>query len=325
LNLIIEIKSSKWYEEHLLKNLSKQKACQQQGYNFQFILDKNYEVFDKLIKHKTYNKEHSWQYDLRLKNLENVNEEIKMEDLEFEFIPNSNKKICNDIKNFIKKYEWLGKMPNRPTHRFIAKYNNELAGVVIFATPNSFSKLLGDDTSKIEKLISRGASASWAPKNLASSLIMWSINWMVKNTNFRLFTAYSDPESKELGTIYQACNFIYLGNNFGGDLVYFDLNKPHLGWFSNRNFHRRSVYKKIAKSMNIKVTWDKVSEIPIDIKKILNEKINEYKITCISRKSSKKHKYVYILGKDKKEKKYLINLFKEKNPSLIGLKYPKDR
>ena len=325
LNLIIEIKSSKWYDEHLSKNLSKQKACQNQGYNFIFIIDKNYEIFDKLIKHKIYDKGHSWQYDLRLNSEDDVMNELKINDFIFEYVPETNKKICNDIKDFIKKYEWLGKMPNRPTHRFIAKYNDKLAGVVIFATPNSFSKLLGDDTHKIEKLISRGASAAWTPKNLASSLIMWSINWIVKNTKFRLFCAYSDPESKELGTIYQACNFTYLGMNFGGDMVYFDLNKPHLGWFSNRNFHRRSVYKKLANEMNIEITWKRVGEIPLNLKKLMNEKIDEYKKTCISRKSSKKHKYIYLLGKDKKETKLLKEKLKELNPKLSNIPYPKNR
>ena len=44
---------------------------------------------------------------------------------------------------------------------------------------------------------------------------MFSIKWMAKNTPFRAFTAYSDPEAKELGTIYQACNFYYIGQSSG--------------------------------------------------------------------------------------------------------------
>lgn len=48
-NLIVEIKSSWTYEMELDKNLEKQKACLQQGYNFIFIIDKNYEDFEKII------------------------------------------------------------------------------------------------------------------------------------------------------------------------------------------------------------------------------------------------------------------------------------
>ena len=44
-NLIIEIKSSYTYKRYLNKNLAKQKACLDQGYNFIFIIDKNNMLF----------------------------------------------------------------------------------------------------------------------------------------------------------------------------------------------------------------------------------------------------------------------------------------
>lgn len=327
LNLIIEIKSKKWYDEHLEKNKSKEKACIEQGYKFMFIIDKNYEVFDKIIKSITYNKEHCWQYEVKLQ-LDNENNkygDLSVKDFTFEFISDSDKKGCKDVKEFIEKYEWLGKMPNRPTHRFVAKYNNEIGGVIVMATPNSFSKLLSMEYDDKEKLISRGANAPWTPKNLSSSLIMWAIKWMVKNTSFRLFTAYSDTEAKELGTIYQACNFKYLGQNYGGEYIYFDINKPSLGWFSNRNFRRRSIYNRIAKELTIEKTWHKVSEIPKDIKKILDIEISKYKKTCLERKTLPKHKYVYILGENKRETKLLLKRFYQKNPKVVNIKYPKTR
>ncbi len=85
--------------------------------------------------------------------------------------------------------------------------------------PNAFSKLLGENTPNLERLISRGACISWSPKEIvASSLIMWLINWMGKNTTYRLFIAYSDPTALELGTVYQACNFYYLGKSACGKI-----------------------------------------------------------------------------------------------------------
>ena len=94
-------------------------------------------------------------------------------------------------------------MPNRPTNRFTARtvIGNELAGVIVMAVPNAFSLLLGPENVNHEKLVSRGASISWAPKHTASWLLMKSIRWMAAHTNFCLFTAYSDPEAKELGTM----------------------------------------------------------------------------------------------------------------------------
>lgn len=52
LNLIIEIKSSYYYDKYLNKNLAKQKSCLEQGYNFIFIINKNYNEFDKILKNK---------------------------------------------------------------------------------------------------------------------------------------------------------------------------------------------------------------------------------------------------------------------------------
>lgn len=49
LNLIIEIKSDYTYNKYLQKNLEKQKACLEQGYNFIFIINKDYKLFDCII------------------------------------------------------------------------------------------------------------------------------------------------------------------------------------------------------------------------------------------------------------------------------------
>jgi hypothetical protein len=84
------------------------------------------------------------------------------------------------------------------------------------ATPNTFSFALGKENRDIIKLVSRGASISWAPKNLGSWIVSRACKWMVQNTDFRMFEAYSDPLAKELGTIYQALNWTYLGQTSGG-------------------------------------------------------------------------------------------------------------
>jgi len=339
LNLIIEIKSTKWYNEHLEKNLEKQKACIKQGYNFIFIIDKDYNVFEKLIKQEIYKQQHCWQYDLRLKTkdedikfleLKNIDiKNIDIKDFSFEFVDTDNKHTTNQIKKFIEKYEWLGKMPNRPTHRFVAYYNDIMAGVVVMSTPNNFSKFIGENTKDIEKLISRGACASWTPKNLASKLIMWSIRWMTKNTNFSIFSAYSDTEAKELGTIYQACNFYYIGQKYGSSKLYFDLSNSKIGWTTGRNFRKKSFYKKIAKEKgitwkdnwlrNYTILWD---NIPQNIEKILKDESNKRLNNCLVRKTKKKHKYVYVLGKNKTETKKLKKIFLSRNKIYD---YPKER
>ena len=258
---------------------------------------------------------------------------LRTSDFIFEHVPSDDKIACEEIKLFIQKHEWLGKLPNRPTHRFTArlKKNGQLAGTIIMAVPNAFSNLLGRENKNKEKLISRGACISWAPKNLGSWLISSSIKWMVKNTEFRYFTAYSDPEAKELGTIYQACNFIYLGQTSGTSKQYLDPNHPDKGWFSDREFRKKSKYYRYAQSIGIdKETWKgwmkKYSPnwdlVPPDIKiKIKNEE-KRYRDSCLVRDVPAKHKYVYILGSTKSETKYYKRLFRQHNPKKVNLSYP---
>ena len=48
-NLIVEIKSSYTYEKYLKQNLAKQRKCLDMGYNFIFIIDKDYKEFNILF------------------------------------------------------------------------------------------------------------------------------------------------------------------------------------------------------------------------------------------------------------------------------------
>lgn len=282
-----------------------------------------------------YEKSHCWQYDIRLKNLEqdlidaNLTKEqmlsLKVSDFVFKEV--IDKEERQSLKKFIERHEWLGNLSQYTTHWFGCYYNNILAGVILFNMPNAFSKLLGEDTSKIERLISRGACISWSPKNLASSFLMWSIKYMVKNTQYRFFTAYSDPTAKELGTIYQACNFYYLGQSSGTTSRYIN---PYTGKIvSDRFFRVRSAYKKYAKDLGIewgknwnndqKMLWENV---PDDIEQKLREYSKEIQKKSTKIEMPSKHKYAIVLGKDKKETETLKEIFESRNKTYS---YPKNR
>ena len=285
---------------------------------------------------------HCWQYEIRKQNLagdiefsrltQNEVSSLRVSDFKFSHVPKEDKEMCQRVKAFILRHEWLGKMPNRPTHRFIAIYKEQLAGVIVMATPNAFSYLLGKENRDKEKLISRGACISWSPKNLASSLVMFSIRWMVNSTSYRYFSAYSDPEALEIGTIYQACNFIYLGQNSGAKFEYYDPRAPEKGWFSDRRFRKTSSYKKYALELGIdwkngwsrgdKINWN---HLPSTLVEQLKSASRKYKNLCHRRSIPRKHKYVYILGRNKRETRKLLGLFKEHNPDKQGLAYPKYR
>jgi len=266
---------------------------------------------------------------------------LRVGDFDFDFVPKEDKEKCSEIRTFIERHEWLCKLPIWVTHRFTArlKSNGTLAGTIILATPNSFSNLLGEENKNREKLIARGACISWSPKNLGSWLIMKSLRWMVKHTEFRYFTAYSDPEAKELGTIYQACNFIYLGQKFGAGNQYLDPTNPDRGWFGSSGFNDRSQIVRYAKGLGIewKKEWIKFVGAKKNIRKInwqmmpedIADRIKQERVAhrkrCLSRPSPPKHKYCYILGDSKQETKKLNKLFKKHNPDKAGLPFPESR
>ena len=144
---------------------------------------------------------------------------------------------------------------------------------------------------------------------------------------YRLFTAYSDPTAKELGSIYQACNFYYLGKNSGTNTRYIN---PYSGKVvSDRFFRQRSAYKKYAKELGIpwvrewtaptRMAWENV---PKNVEKKLRD-FSKYK-QSISEKIDfeSKHKYALVLGKDRRETKALQTLFESRNKTY---EYPKIR
>lgn len=323
---------------------------------------------------KTYTKDHCWQYDIRLFNREQdlANcglTEVDVQDLrisDFVFAHEEKEKVYEEIKVFIERHEWLGRLGLYPKDLFTARYKGILAGVVTMDMPNAFSKMLeggiitpttrGEnlftktfidnkyasanennrkiETKKTERLIGRGACISWSPKNLASALILFSIKWMIKNTRFRLFVAYADTEAKELGTIYQACSFYYLGKKSGSGYQY---KTETDRWVSDRYFRSRSVYKRLAKQQGIewKGEWQKerkdgkgkgdvvlLKEMPKDIANTLKTASKDYQKSCEKRKIEPKHKYAFVLGIDKTETRKLRKIFEERNKLLP---YPKER
>ena len=290
-------------------------------------------------RHNNYDKNHCWQYDIRLNNLEKDLEKanmtleesklLRVNDFIFENVDMKDTETKKELVQFIKDNEWLGNLTQYSTSFFQCrlKSNNILAGVLIFSMPNAFSKLLGENTKELERLISRGACISWSPKNLASSFIMWSIKWMVKNTPYRLFTCYSDPTAKELGTVYQAANFYYLGQNSGTTTRYIN---PYTGKVvSDRFFRQKTAYKKY--SVELGINWEKNwshktginwENIPDDIEKQLRDYSKQKQKSSEKIDMPSKHKYAYVLGKDNRETKELRKIFETRNKLY---NYPKER
>lgn len=283
---------------------------------------------------QTYTEDHCWQYDIRLRNLE---EDLKLlpDDIDytqlkvsdFTFKPITTEEEHKDAIAFIRRHEWLGDVALNTTHYFGAYLGDILSGVVTFGNPTAYSKIMGEDTKDIERLISRGACISWSPKCLGSAFVSWCIKWMVKNTQYRVFSAYSDPSAKELGTIYQSLNFYYLGNKFGAKCKYIS---PYSGKvISDRTFRARSYYKRYAQDLGIawQDSWSKgdaiyFDNIPDDIENQLREYGRKMQESSEKIIIPPKHKYIYVLGASKLETKRLRKSFEAENKIYP---YPKER
>lgn len=212
-----------------------------------------------------------------------------------------NESLSKEHIEFIEKYEWLGVIGVGITHVFTSRWNGHLSGVIMMGSPNQAH--FGDQ----EVLIQRGAVSGWSPKNLNSSLLMFSCRWMIQNTNKRIFTAYSDPEAGEIGTIYQACNFDFLGYEFGAKTLF---KLPSGKEVNRRYFTRAAFVKKVLNKHDIPIpTSLKYNDLSSEIKRLLKLEMS----VCSKRIPRKKGKYALLLnyGKDKLSK------------SWVTLKYPK--
>lgn len=115
----------------------------------------------------------------------------------------------------IVKYEWLGNV-GRAAH-FVGLYSpdRELIGVSCFGygpAGKGMRKLLGGDAWCLE----RGACVPHAPKNAASFLIRHACHLIYRITGISRFFAYGDPYAGEYGAVYQAANWLYLGQGLDG-------------------------------------------------------------------------------------------------------------
>jgi hypothetical protein len=120
-----------------------------------------------------------------------------------------------EAKTIILNYEWLRNV-GRAKH-FIGLFSpeRELVGAACFgygpSTP-AMRTLLGGPAWCLE----RGACVSWAPENAASFLIQHACRRIYKITGISRFFAYADPCAGEYGAVYQAANWLYLGQGLNG-------------------------------------------------------------------------------------------------------------
>lgn len=117
---------------------------------------------------------------------------------------------------FVASYHYSRTMPDATREVFAGYFpGNVLAGFVVFgmgAGKGQYTRLLPDLADGEYRELSRLWSPDGMPTNTESRLISAAIRQLV-----RLVISYADPSQGHNGAIYQATNFVYLGQTDGGE------------------------------------------------------------------------------------------------------------
>jgi len=171
-----------------------------------------------------------------------------------------------EASKIILKYEWLGTLGAGTSAFYGLIYNGELLGAVCFGLGGSHEarNICGPKHVPKAACLMRGACVPWAPKNAASFLISHATRQAHKDHGWNIFFAYSDPTVAEIGTVYQAANWHYIGQGLGRRR-----GNVHLDWMAsdgtiissrNRNLRRKRDmfsrgYRPVAAIPKRKYVW----------------------------------------------------------------------
>lgn len=152
-----------------------------------------------------------WQKQLRDKYLEEGTPPVPHLSVKRARVRPVSRKLAEQI---ILKYEWLGTMAQTRQHFgiFFGPFCAGVTCVGISATGGMNSakefKVAYDELA----ILARGACVHWAPVGTNSRLVSWTARLLPSvEPQAKVMIAYADTDAGEIGTIYQACNWTYLG------------------------------------------------------------------------------------------------------------------
>ena len=120
-------------------------------------------------------------------------------------------------KEIIEEYEYLGCIAAINWYQFGIFFKSTdgtkevCGGVVVYGQEYAENRGVWDKYNYTGKIIllNRGVCIHWTPINTNSMLIMESMKMLPKK--YKVITCTVDFDAGEIGTIYQACNFHYVG------------------------------------------------------------------------------------------------------------------
>ena len=130
-------------------------------------------------------------------------------------------------------------------------FDGHCAGVVCygyFQAMQGYEKFVGKDYTDNGIQLSRGACVHWAHPHSASKLIGKSLQHL-KKEGYKYAVAFSDPEAGEIGTVYQATNWYYLG--FGNTKHYNLIYEDGKLFMNDRDFNKKYKFKNLKSFLKI--------------------------------------------------------------------------
>ena len=165
----------------------------------------------------------------------------------------------SEAKPIILKYEWLGTMPKITRFCYgLFSPEDEIHGVACFGMGNG--TLAGNiTTAEIAKPIclERGACVHYSHPHAPSFLVANACRKVYEEKGFNVFYAYSDKEAGEIGTIYQACNWYYLGVSPGRASKY---RYKYRNLFTGEVLSSRTVRSKVKRGEFHEPAWEKIKD-----------------------------------------------------------------
>lgn len=181
-----------------------------------------------------------------------------------------------EARCIVKKYHYSGKVvANSKIHLGVFNKENVLVGCLQFGPPmngEKTAKKICNDTRMLE--LNRMVMRDEEPRNSESMAISLCVKYLKKYTDVQWLLSFSDGKESNVGYIYQATNWQYIGYMLSGSFYKLDGQYVH----SVTVWHR---YKEKHPDRNIKTT-----------DQILFDNFNDVrKVAC------KQHVYVFPLNK----------------------------
>ena len=119
---------------------------------------------------------------------------------------------ARDARELVKKYHYSGKVvANSKIHLGVFK-GGELVGCLQFGYPTNGVKTLSKLSDNVNAMeLNRMVMIDSEPKNSESMAISKCLKWIKKNTDIEWILSFSDGKQGNVGYIYQASNWRYLG------------------------------------------------------------------------------------------------------------------